>query len=47
MSAIGRDVVDCAADLPGGSVEGTSYGTPALKVGKAFLTRLRFGTGRS
>ncbi len=44
MSASWKDVVTCAADLPG-VVEGTSYGTPALKVGKAFLTRLRSEDG--
>ncbi len=40
MSASWKDVVDCAAGLPG-VTEGTSYGTPALRAGKAFLTRLR------
>ncbi|HEX5141433.1 MAG TPA: MmcQ/YjbR family DNA-binding protein [Dehalococcoidia bacterium] len=34
------DVVRLAADLPGVET-GTSYGTPALRVGKKFMCRLR------
>lgn len=40
MSAKWSDVVAIGTALPG-VVEGTSYGTPALKVVKAFLTRYR------
>jgi len=35
-----KDVQAIAEGLPG-VTEGTSYGTPALRAGKAFLTRLR------
>jgi hypothetical protein len=35
-----KDVQTIGATLPG-VTEGTSYGTPALRAGKAFLTRLR------
>ncbi|HEX5139945.1 MAG TPA: MmcQ/YjbR family DNA-binding protein, partial [Dehalococcoidia bacterium] len=34
------DVIRLAADLPGVET-GTSYGTPALRVGKKFMCRLR------
>ena len=34
------DVVRIASDLPGVEV-GTSYGTPALRVGKKFMCRMR------
>ena len=40
MSANWKDVVALTKALPG-VVEGTSYGTPALRVGKTFMTRLR------
>ena len=40
MPATWKDVQAIGATLPG-VAEGTSYGTPALKAGKAFLTRLR------
>ncbi len=40
MAATWKDVQAVGRTLPG-VVEGTSYGTPALKAGKAFLTRLR------
>lgn len=35
-----KDVQAIGATLPG-VIEGTSFGTPALRAGKAFLTRLR------
>ena len=40
MSIKWKDVVALTEALPG-IVEGTSYGTPALRVGKTFMTRLR------
>lgn len=40
MPCTWKDVAAYGATLPG-IVEGTSYGTPALRVGKAFLTRYR------
>ncbi len=40
MGCTWSDVAVFGASLPG-VVEGTSYGTPALRVGKAFLTRYR------
>lgn len=40
MPSTWKDVAAYGATLPG-VVEGTSYGTPALRVGKAFLTRFR------
>lgn len=40
MPARWTDVVEIGLALPG-TAEGTSYGTPALRVGKTFLTRLR------
>jgi hypothetical protein len=40
MACTWNDVVTFASTLPG-TVEGTSYGTPALRVGKTFLTRYR------
>ena len=40
MSASWKDVVALTKALPG-VVEGTSYGTPALRVAKTFMTRLR------
>ena len=44
MAATWKDVQDIGATLPG-VVEGTSYGTPALRAGKTFLTRLRHEDG--
>ncbi|BCW88872.1 hypothetical protein sos41_20160 [Alphaproteobacteria bacterium SO-S41] len=40
MSVSWKDVVALTKTLPG-VVEGTSYGTPALRVAKTFMTRLR------
>ena len=40
MPARWMDVVAIASHFPG-VAEGTSYGTPALRVGKTFLTRFR------
>lgn len=40
MSASWKDVAAIGLALPGVN-EGTSYGTPALRVAKAFLTRFR------
>jgi hypothetical protein len=40
MTATWKDVQAIGKSLPG-VLEGTSYGTPSLKAGKAFLTRLR------
>lgn len=40
MPCTWKDIAAYGASLPG-TVEGTSYGTPALRVGKAFLTRYR------
>jgi hypothetical protein len=40
MACTWKDIAGYGATLPG-IVEGTSYGTPALRVGKAFLTRYR------
>ncbi len=40
MACTWNDIVTFATTLPG-TVEGTSYGTPALRVGKTFLTRYR------
>ncbi len=40
MSLTFDDVVRIVSDLPGIEV-GTSYGTPALRVGKKFMCRMR------
>ncbi|MCC6919979.1 MAG: MmcQ/YjbR family DNA-binding protein [Alphaproteobacteria bacterium] len=44
MAATWKDVQQIAATLPG-VVESTSYGTPSLRAGKVFLTRLRSEDG--
>lgn len=44
MPATWQDVLKIGLALPGVE-EGTSYGTPALKVAKKFLTRLRTEDG--
>jgi len=44
MAATWKDVQEIGATLPG-VVETTSYGTPSLKAGKVFLTRLRSEDG--